>query len=116
MLGTGVTPGSLESLPATGPTRDESDVVGRIISMPNEMSEQGRPLIVAGFQCRAPAELIGQAVAVPAIDSFTGLTPRRAIPCPIAHGPARIPASRIPAVQHLRIAMVDVYIVSPFLL
>ncbi len=96
---------------------DESVVVGRISSMPNEMSEQGRPLIVAGFQCIAPAESMGQAVAAPAIDSFTGLTPRNAIPCPIASGPvARIPASRTPAVQYFRIVTVGLHMVSPPLL
>ncbi len=55
----------------------------------------------AGFQCNAPAESIAQPVAAPAIDSFTGLTPRKAMPCPTAAGlAARIQASKTTAIEY----------------
>jgi hypothetical protein len=95
MVGMADTPGSLPSLPdnvtpgVPGPNapasiREDNWVVGNSNPMPNDISEHGNPLMDAGFQWIAPAESIGQAAATPPIDSFTGPTPRKAIPCPSA--------------------------------
>src|SRR5436305_89413 len=52
------------------------------------MSECPRPLIVAGFQCKAPLASIGAAVEAPPIARLTGPTPDRMKPCCATTGKA----------------------------
>jgi hypothetical protein len=66
-----------------GPLDDNSDFC-QTSCIPSDISLQGNPLMVAGFQKMAPAESIGQPTAAPAMDWLTGLTPYSAIAGPRA--------------------------------
>src|SRR5262249_31065178 len=76
-----VTPELPRVEPESPKASDDNSVVGKIAPMAIAISERSKPLMVAEFQFKAPAESSGAATAAPPIDWLIGPVPVRKIPC-----------------------------------
>src|SRR5579872_2545154 len=91
--------GGMPGPKALAEIRELAWVCGKSSSAPASNSERPRPLIVAGFQNRAPAALNGAAVAAPPIERSTAPVPDRIGPIWACAGAAITAASQAAEVR-----------------